>query len=364
MGINHNLEIQKLLLQRKQVDDIRAGIKILKQAIQIADAHQDIDWGFDLRLRLMNEEADLFECQESFPAFSWLLEVYDANPGYFDDEDFLWFYNMMFTSCTANASISKQQMLDIAEDYKNKLIKASFSLRSYYHLLVLFYIRTKDFEKSLEFLELGKGEVIDSLSGGSNIVWEKEIKIGNLLALDRIDEALSEIREFFFVRDKHNITAFCAYLEIAFYYSKINDHENALEYLEKGIELYDHDGLYKTNSITTTKAMYMYLLYIYGKEGYLELYEELSSWGEEIEDFSLFYFSKFAAVIFRDGGKGKLSLSPRLSVYREDDNYDFAVLHEFYKNKAFELADKFDIRNENSWQRDEFERLLVNKYVE
>ncbi|MFD0700679.1 hypothetical protein [Myroides pelagicus] len=360
MATNYGLEIQKLLLQVGSSKDARKNIKLLKQGVNLADASQDLDWGIDLRMRLINMESEIFECKESFPAFSWMLEKYNSNPDYFDDEDFLWFYNAMFSSCTTSVSISKEKMIEIVEDYKVKLVVAGYSLRSYYHLLALFYIRTKNFEKSLEVIDLAEATIIDALSGGSNQTWEKEMRVGNLLALDSLEEALVVIQPLFLVRDEYNLTASCAYIEIAFHYAKLREDEIAKEYLSTGLSLFDLGALYNTNYVVTTKAMLMYLLNRYDMEGTYSLFEELSRWGEEIEDFLFFFFAKFAAVIFKGGGKARLDLQSHLSIYQDTGEYDLHVLHEFYKTKAFELADQFDLRNGNTWQRDELERLLMN----
>jgi len=98
--MNYNLEIQKVLLKLKDLKSFEDKIMALKEAIQVADQHNDIDWGFDLRLDLIRQERNTSRCNESFPAFAWILHTSDANEDYFDESEFLWEYKWIFVRHT------------------------------------------------------------------------------------------------------------------------------------------------------------------------------------------------------------------------------------------------------------------------
>ncbi|ANH82406.1 hypothetical protein A8C56_16805 [Niabella ginsenosidivorans] len=131
----YTLKIQKLLNQVEGLATPEEKIKLLLQAIKIADENEDIEWGYDLRLMLIEEERDVAFSRESIPAFAWVLKACDENPDLFSETDFLWQYKWMMSDLYDNPLVSIEQLQAALEDFKTRLQRNGYGLRAYYNEL-------------------------------------------------------------------------------------------------------------------------------------------------------------------------------------------------------------------------------------
>lgn len=160
----YTLKIQKLLNQGEAVSQPEEKVKLLLQAITIADENDDVEWGYDLRLMLIETERDLLFTKESIPAFAWILKVCDEQPDLFSETDFLWQYKWMMADLYDNPYISKDQVHAALEDFKLRLQRNGYSLRAYYNELYSDALVQKDAVLIQEYGEKLKTVTRDQMS--------------------------------------------------------------------------------------------------------------------------------------------------------------------------------------------------------
>ena len=161
--MDYNLEIQKLLVKKESLKQADDRVKVLKEAINLADTHNDLEWGYDLRLDIMDEEYYTARFEERFAAFAWLLEACDQHPDLFDEYDLLWRYRWMLHAARMNANISVEQILNINNDFKTRLQRKGYGLRAFYNdEFRRFYVQNS-MDEAKDFLDLREKEKVNDM---------------------------------------------------------------------------------------------------------------------------------------------------------------------------------------------------------
>ncbi|MDR1583500.1 MAG: hypothetical protein LBS55_09645 [Prevotellaceae bacterium] len=342
--MDYTLQIQKLLLQIDKIASPDDRIALLKQAINLADAHNNTEWAFDLRLDLIREEKDTSRCDESLPAFTWILDAYDRNPEQFDEENFLWEYKWMLGSVRRNSLISLEQIESIAEDFKTRLLRNGYSLRPYYTTKVHFAFFLDNLDDAKKYIDFRNKEVRDEMANchacelGDDV--ELELRLGNFeKALTVGDSMLSK-----------KITCthmpFSCYCTCVKYFQKAGDMKKAYEYFQKAET--DLAELTDTSQISEIGIMTRFLTN-YDKERAWTFFEQHAHWNVNSEDYLDFLFSINALSLFEGEGSKTLNLNPSIEWYREDNTYNLKEIYNYYYKKAKDLAERFDKRNGNGY---------------
>lgn len=350
--MNYNLEIQKILLQIDSLKNPEDKISEIKRAINLADANNDIDWGYDLREMLIRIDGLLISRDESFPAFTWILNTADTNPNMFDEQDILGEYLWMASIAFCNASISKEQVDYITNDFRRRLNTAGFSDRSYYELLIDWYLFVGDAEKARESLILRGKEPFDELSS----VNEKMTEICVELLSGNLDKGITMSNEFAAANADNPSNIFSIYNQLIYYLNNARD-KRANQFFDKVDELFSKKEKYPY--LLFDLCLMMYYMSRNEKEKAWVYFENYAGWEVGANDYSSFDFSLAVLPLLRGAGKREMQLSPHLPYYRPDNTYDCEELYNYYYAKSMELAQKFDSRDGNSYFNEQIKRHLT-----
>jgi hypothetical protein len=346
----HSLQIQKLLVKLDTVQSPYDKVKILKEAILIADAHNDVEWGFDLRKQIIAEEKDTSSCIEGLPAITWILETYGQYPDLFDEKDFMLEYKWMIQAARRNADVSMEQFSSIIEDYKVRLQRNGYSLHSYYSAKAHLEFQLQDFDKAEIYLNLRQNEKRDDLSFCEacevHDLVEYELLTGN------IDNALLVGKDLFSGR------LYCKYIPFQTICDCVSilDNSGHEQYAEKLFNVADA----KLESMQTTDmsnigyvGKLIYYLIKKDKNKAWDLFEKYLTWSINCEDYYNFQFCSGVLSLFKGSGTHALNISSEIPWYNASGVYELPVLYDYYKNQASNLAAKFDNRNGNTNFMDE-----------
>lgn len=344
----YTLKIQKLLNEVDKINLPEEKVKLILQAIQIADENQDKEWGYDLRLELINTERDLAFANESIPAFAWLLQTFDENPEVFNEKDFLWQYKWMISELYENPNISLAQIDAALDDFLVRLERNGYGKRAYYNEKVSEAVFQKDkpaIAKALQALnsaardnmsdcqacemdaEVSATILTDGFSKGEemalpllkkqytcahvpmrtliNLSYEANLLGEDKLAIDYANKAEEELSQM-----EYDSSILLSVMKLARFWAK-TDIARAKSSLEKYIPIAD-------GPINRTQLLFsIYLL-------------------ETLESFP-------AGTIFN------LQLPSSHLLYKENKNqFSKEELHDFYFPLAKKIAAKFDERNGNN----------------
>lgn len=339
--MNHNLEIQKTLLKIDTVSHPEDKISLLKQAIQVADANNDLDWGFDLRLDLISLEKDTSHCTESFPAFTWVLSAYDANPELFNEDDFLWEYKWMAAAARRNVNISRQQVEAIMADLKVRMERNGYTLRGYYSVMIYWYLFIGDMAEANRFLELRDSTPRDRMSHCPACELDTRVEMELIQGL--FDKAITTANDLITKKLTCGVMPLTTFCNLTYYLSKAGD-ERAADFFAKAEEEIA-DTKENDSSLISNISDVIFYLNKYDRSRAWEYFQRYADWEIGAEDAISFDFSKNILTLLKEEGSRQLTMSEKLPYFRADGNYRIADLYDYYYQKAKNLAQQFDARN-------------------
>ena len=339
--MNHNLEIQKILLKIESLSHPEDKINLLKQAIQIADANNDLDWGFDLRLDLISQEKDTSHCTESFPAFTWILSAYDTNPELFNEDDFLWEYKWMAAAARRNVNISREQVESIMADLKMRMERNGYTPRGYYSVMIYWNLFIGDMLEANKFLELRDSTPRDRMSHCPACELDTKVEIELIEGL--FDKAITTANDLITKKLTCGVMPLATFCNLTYYLSKAGD-ARASEFFAKAEEEIA-EAQENDSSLIANISDLIFYLNKYDRNKAWEYFQKYAEWEIGAEDSISFDFSKNILTLLKEGGNKQLAMSEKLPYFDVDGNYNIAELYDFYFQKAKTLAQHFDTRN-------------------
>lgn len=352
--MNYNLEVQKILLEINKQKNPNDKIKLLKQAVHIADVNNDVDWGIDLRLDILQCEIDTPSCVESFPAFIWILNAHENNPDIIDERDFLWAYKWMADESIAAINVSLEQLNEILEDFRVRLNRNGYSDRAYYNLVLFKLMFFGDFEEAHEALCLRDKSQVDSLSDGE--AWDRNVKVLLALKEKRFDDAVFLAQDIISKKLVSEGLPFATLSSMVYYLAKSGDDrvKDYLDLIEKEISIQSIASVFLCNL-----AQIAFAFYITGEEEKAWAYfEHTAHWELDACDFLRFDYMVFMLPLLREKRTKILSLNHNLPYYRPDNTYNTEDIYQYYYAILQDLSKRFDERNNNTIFSDRFKEHL------
>lgn len=343
--MNYRLEIQKILLSVDKATDNKDRLKLIKQAITIADSNNDIDWGFDLREELLYLEKGTSTTQESFPAFVWMLHNFDSNPELLPIDELLQKYRWMILATHRNANFSLEQIESIREDYLKRMTDRGHGSFTYYNTICQWYIQLGDVEQARKYQTLRDKEQPDNISYCKACVINTDVQLE--LLTKNFDKAISIAEEV--ISNKET----CYYEPLSVlsklcYYLELDKDIRAKDFYQKAIDAYT--GITECEShLMEDLSRLIFYGSVHDKETAWGIFKRVSEWDLDADDYPSYYFALNILPLFKPKQDIELNLNLRLPYANNDGVYNTSDLYAFYLDKAQKLASKFDLRNQNDY---------------
>ena len=86
--------ISELFYEANRLPHGEAQVRIVEEAVRLADATQDLDWMFDARKQLIEAATFAGHTEKMYPAFAWCLSQYEKTPERFGYHEYelLWYF--------------------------------------------------------------------------------------------------------------------------------------------------------------------------------------------------------------------------------------------------------------------------------
>jgi hypothetical protein len=341
----YSLQIQKLLIKADTVQSPHDRVKFIKKAINIADTHNDTEWGFDLRKQIIEAEKSTSSCIEGLPAITWILETYEQYPELCNESDFLLEYKWMLQAARRNANVSMEQLESIIEDYKARLQKNGFSLHSYYSARAQMAFQQNKLDEAKEYLQLRKFEEHDDLS--FCVACEIHDWVEYELLSGNIDAAISTGEKLFSGKEQCKYVPFqtvCITLDVLDKYGCNDSAERLFNIADAKLEIMQTDDMSNIGYIGNL----IYFLTKRDKNKAWDFFEKYLAWSLNCEDYYNFQFSSGVLSLFKGSGTHPLNITSEVPWYKSSGIYELSELYEYYNSQATALAAKFDARNGNT----------------
>lgn len=350
--MKYTLEIQKILYQVKDNKSLTQNdkIRMLKQAAFIADDNDDIEWGYDVRMQLIHQCYYSTADDDLVINFSWILNAYEQHPDWFDENDFLWEYKWVLGAMYNNPDVSMEQIEAILEDFKTRLLRNGHGLRAYYDRLYTEAICIKEIEKAKEYLDLRNAQAQDEIDNCPACTLDYELDY--YLEIGDFDEAYNRaqplLNKQIYVETCSQVPArtFCTF---AYYAEKAGKHELAAELEEKAEDEMEKE---KDNQNLTSYGG-MLVVYLADKniekmKKYIERYLPYTLGSDGFSKYDFYAYLTEGFLRLKDMETISLDLPQEFELYSPDGVYNINALIEHFYQKAHELAEAFDRRNQCS----------------
>jgi len=344
----YTLKIQKILNQVERLRIPEEKVKLLAQAVVLADEHNDLEWAYDLRLHLIDIERDVAFPTESIPAYAWILQAYDENPTLFNESDFMWQYKWMLSDLYENPEVSREQLEATLEDFKMRLDRNGYGLRAYYNELLDDTLNQKDLEKLPAALARVHSVQRDDMADCEACEMDNEVTA--TMYLEGVEQAHKKALPLLEKQFTCNHVPVRTVINLTYWAFKSGDIEKGKSLLpiaESELQNFTYDS-----SILLSVAKFIVSIAhvdpIKAKE-YLERYIPLSHGPDNRYSMLFSYYMTEALYILSPSLTLQLNLDAEHGLYKNgQDVYSSAELISYYKEIVARIAEKFDRRNGNS----------------
>lgn len=329
-------------------------IQAIKKAITLADDEKDYKFMYLFRSDLMSESefhGDSFQAILTFPEMIKLFDEHEKELAHFQ-HDYMWEFKWLLSDCRDFYQIPKAKVYEFYEEFRKRCEHYGYSLRPYYQHLYHFETNCdmKAAKKAYQqFMIARRDEMCDCYACEMDTMVEYELNTAS------ISRALETAYPILSGQVKCAEIPWGTYEEIMHRFYKLGDFEHAEEYRKK---CYKHISKEPSSYLGAIGKMLM----LYSKTDLskgAKLFEKQLIW--ELNSRNYRYKMKFyigTAAVFTKLAKIKseikLTLPEKFELYNVDKIYNTETLAEYYRNKALDLIEKFDKRNESDFSMQEY----------
>lgn len=344
--MKYTLEIQKLLFQVEDNKSLtpKDKIRLMKQAAAIADANDDMEWGYDIRLQLIRECYYVADSTDLVNEFSWLLNAYESHPDWFDENDFLWQYKWILGEMFNNPKVSLEQIESILDDFKNRLQRNGYGLRPYYDRLYEEKLILNCFEEAKMYLDLRNAAPDDAMGSCPACTLDNELDY--YLMTGRFDEAYNRAQPLLSrqIACTHvPARTFCA---LAYYADKAGKADEAALLADRADA--EMQGLANDENLVSPAGMLTcYLLGCRPERGWA-YFEKSLPWFMQDDPYTRYDYACYLLEGLKKcdpDASVRLSLPVDFPLYRPDSMYTAGELAAYFRCEAETQAAVFDARN-------------------
>lgn len=289
--MKHTLDIQKRLYQVTKDKSLspRDKIKLLQEAAYIADENDDIEWSYEVRLRLLRQTRYINNRDLTFQVFTWLLNAYETHKDLFNEKNFLYKYTSILHIVFNNAKISRKQREAVYEDYKKRLERNGYNLFSYYHCLMDQLGFLGKIEEARECLDMCRKIGNDPM--GNCDACYLDCEIDYFLAAGDFDEALTLAQPLIDGELSCAHVPMVTFIQLAVHAYELDKKEVAADLFEKGIVLLEECLNKKDETVISAMGQATRYLLLTAPEKAWRYLEISYPWYPDSSDFHQYRYS-------------------------------------------------------------------------
>lgn len=343
--MKYTLQIQKLLLQGRNPNlHPREKAGLLREAIRIADENEDVEWAVELRLDLIGELNLLSADEEEIAVFAKILDDYERHKELIDESSLLWKYKWIWGSTFDLPDVPLERIEAVGEDYKARILRNGYSLRTFYHQWSVEYIRTRRYDLAKEYIDKMLDEKVDDQSCEA---CELNFMLDYYLETGQFDEAYSRAQPLISRQVSCYEANLRAYLKLAYYTQKAGMPDVAADLCgraEEGLADRERDE----RMVLYMGPFIAYHMMTNPDRGW-EHAERCIDWSLRTNAQKKFRFScdMVEALKYESRPEVRLSLPEEFPLYQESGVYKVDELKALFYRQAEELAHRYDARNGN-----------------
>jgi hypothetical protein len=342
-------ELAELLGRALDLDEGDEQIATLEEAVRVADIEGDLELQYGAREALVRACIFGGASEKALVAFAWLLAQFDKHPGKFDQWAILWKYKWIVAQVCSFPNVSKARIYKMLDDLSARSEAAGYGLRAVYN----HRYRTEKFwdnrEKAVEYFHKMQELPEDGLSNCPACETDERVSFSIYSGHD--ERAVELAQPILDTRQKCASVPHRTYANILLPLLRLGRQKEAVLYHHLGYDLICNNKTF----LDKVGEHLVFLALTQNFESAITLVEKHYLWTEQNRDvLSQFRFFRAAWLLFemlaeQHEGSLELRLPRSFPLYSESGRYEPTRLAAWFKQKATEIARRFDERNETDF---------------
>jgi hypothetical protein len=352
--MDYQQQIAELLDEVEQLGHGSTKVHLLQRAIQIADLHNDIAEGFELRIELIDAATFAGYVEKSLVAFPWCLAQYDRDPQNFSEHEIFWRYKWVCEGLPRFPQVAKEQIQATLMDFADRYRRSGRSLRPYWQLKTIAAILMGDRPAAIESEQKWQETELDS-SYSDCKACELDWKVNFLIYVEEYERALIEAVPIVQGRLHCSEIPHHTLATLLMPLLKLDRIDEAREFHRKGYQL-------ATKNPDFLKSVGEHLYFLVATGDLMKavgLLEKHLQWAlAPVDPWSQLYFYQASYLLLKSLQENnestiKLRLPRSFPSYPQDGSYDLSLLVDWFGKSTQELATRFDRRNGNEYYQNQ-----------
>ncbi|MDE6987479.1 MAG: hypothetical protein K2P55_11295, partial [Bacteroides acidifaciens] len=249
------------------------------------------------------------------------------------------------------------QVNAVGEDYKTRILRNGYSLRTYYHRWSVECVWMRQYDKAKEYIDKMLAEKIDDQSCEA---CELNFMLDYYLETGQFDEAYSRAQPLINKQVTCYEANLRAYLKLSYYAQKAGKPEIAADMCARAEE--GLAGREKDEYLLSYMGLFIAYNMMTKPERGWEYVERCTDWSLRSNSLKRYRFScdMVETLKYADCQEVRLSLPEEFPLYRADGVYAVSELRDYFYQQAMELAQRYDARNGNSGYTDRLKEIVFN----
>lgn len=347
MTTDYQMQVEELRDQTYVLPDGPAKLALLEEAVRLADTHQDVALGDEVRDDLIRTATFSGYPEKALVAFSWRLAQADRDPERFPDRRLLWQYKWIAARLKNFPQISREQIDDAFNDMAQRCQRAGYGLRCIHDLrgdTAMFLCEPEEAQRHYRTWEKTPRD-----ANSDCLACEQNHRVFYHLFLGKKEKALQLAEPILRGAMRCAEIPHITYANVLLPLLQLGQVEQAAEYHHKGYRLIATNR----NFLAQIGDHLLFLALTDNLLRGIHLFEKHVSWALEVNDqrerWLFFLGARFLLSRVVESGTTslKLRLPKALPCYQEEGRYESAILASWLDETCRDLAARFDERNGN-----------------
>jgi len=343
-------QIQELLHEAKQLAHGAAQISIYEAAIRLADEAGLLQYGFNLRGKLIWSATHSGFQEKSLVAYSWCQAKFDAHPEELRDQSdlFMWQFKWIQESLPSFPQVTQRQIVDMQADMASRIVSLGYSLRPVHHMRWSNYMRMGQFEEAAIHIERWRAAPRDKMA--DCIACERHKYARFLVYTEKYEEAI-EYAGPILAGDltcshiPHN--TFALLIRPTLMLGRLDD---ACEMHSKGYDMISNNADFLSESADHLS----YLVRAGDIDRGFTLFERHLPWALATSSLDRqFWFytiaARFCEALAPVRDTFKMKTTPTFPLHNDSGEYNTTEVSNHFNFAALQLEEQFNQRNGNQW---------------
>jgi hypothetical protein len=347
MTADYQAQIEELTDQAYALPDGPSKLALLEEAVRLADMHQDVGLGDELRSDLVRTATFSGYPEKALVAFSWRLAQADRDPETFAEEDLLWEYKWITDSLPGFPQITRKQIEDMLDDMERRYQRTGASLRAVHKLRSQIAMAMCEPADARRYYRLWEKTPRDWNSDCA--ACEQNHRVRFQLFVGKKEKALEMAEPILRGSMRCAEIPHATYALVLMPLLQLGQVEKAVDYHHKGYRLISNNRKFLDEAGDHLR----FLALTDNLAPAIKLFEKHLEWA--LESLDLYWRWKFyLAALFLMSRLAearqeslKLRLPKAAPCYQEEGRYQLAELTAWLESECRELATRFDARNGN-----------------